>query len=184
MKKIFLWLILPVLAILNLILVSRHKTYQDNYTKYLHHVEKSETYLKIGLSNNSLLDNSPVIIDDLEKTGLCYVRSNLHCNKCVDSIIASIQNFQKENETFEYTILAKYYSLQDISLFKRLNKINTRIIQVSHLDYPVLNSETPVLFIYYPDIKTARHIFTPDPDKPERTVEYLRLVNEMVLVHN
>ena len=182
MKKIFLWLTLAVLALLNLTLVFRYKTYQDNYIKYLHHVEKSETYLEIGLTNNILLDNSPVIIDDLEKPSLCYVLSNLHCNQCVDSIIASIQNFQKKNEAFEYTILAKYYSLQDINLFKRLNKINSRLIQVSHLDYPILNSEVPVLFIYYPSSKTAHHIFTPDPGKPERTVEYLKLVNENILI--
>ncbi len=181
MKNRYIWFILAVVLISNLLILSKFQVQRKNFGTYKIQINNILEYRDIRLKYNVRFDNTPINIDEIQNFELCYIVSKLHCNQCVDSIVTLIQNFQSNNDEFHFRILAKYDSSQDLQLFKRLHGINSSIIPASELDFPIMETEIPLFFIYDPINQSAHHIFTPDPHDAELTIKYLRLVNNLLL---
>ena len=181
MTKKYVWLILSVVLISNLLILRKYQLQQKSFSNYTIQVDNTIEYRDIRLSYNVRFDNTPINIDEIHDLELCYIVSKLHCNQCVDSITTLIQNFNANNTEFHFRVLAKYNSLQDLHFFKRLHGIDSSIIPAGDLSYPIMETEIPLLFIYDPNNQTAHHIFAPDPHDPDLTLKYLRLVSDHLL---
>jgi hypothetical protein len=180
MNKKIIFSFVTILVLFNLLIISKNQTLRKNFVKYTHQVNRAKIFKGIQLESLLRFDNTQIEIDEIKELELCYIVSKLHCNQCVDSILSVIQEFDKGNPSFHFRILAKYNGRQDLLLFKRLDRIDFPIIPVSELDFPIVETEVPLLFIYDPDNKKATHVFAPDPDDAESTLKYLSLINQQI----
>ncbi len=184
MTKKYVWLLLLVVLISNMLILRKYQLQQRNFANYALHVDNTIEYRDIRVSYSVRFDNTPIKIDEIHDLELCFIVSKLHCNQCVDSITTLIQKFNTSNTEFHFRVLAKYNSIQDLHLFKRLHGIGSSIIPAGELSFPIMETEIPLLFIYDPDNQTAHHIFAPDPHDTELTLKYLRLVCNILFSDN
>lgn len=180
MKKQNIWIFLILILFSNTLILVKFQDQKARFESYVSGTNSILTYRNIQLQQRLIFDNCPLRIDGIEERVLCLLTSRLHCNQCVDSIITTIQGFREKTPGLNISILADFDSQQDLLIFKRLNKIHFPVIKTGEMNFPILKSEIPLLFIYNPDNQTTSHIFAPDPQDPELTAEYLSIITDLL----
>jgi hypothetical protein len=176
MKRQYILILTFLVLFSNTIIIAKYQDQKKRFESYVAGSNKVLSFRNIQLNQRLLFENSPFRIDGAGGKELILLTSILHCNQCVDSIVNALNEFKAAHPGFVFRILADYESRGDLLLFKRLNKISVPVINSSELNFPILKSDIPLLFIYNPADQTATHIYAPDPQDPTLTKEYLRLV--------
>lgn len=180
MRKRYIWITLSLVLLFNVLIISKYQDQQKRFRDYSTQVNKWKAFRDLQLSYSVSFDNTPLEVDELQSMELCYFVSKMHCNQCVDSITTLIQDFKAANDKFHFRVLGNYESQQDLHLFKRLHGIDSSIIQASELNFPLLESDIPLFFIYDPINQTAQNVFAPDPYDPKMSLRYLELINDFL----
>ncbi|MCB4807941.1 hypothetical protein LG651_06725 [Tamlana sp. 62-3] len=119
-------------------------------------------------------EDSLVKLKDLKKPILIFQYSELNCGVCVDSVIVTLKNIDKE---IPYIYIADYKRKTDLYLFKRVNKIKKDVYRTNYkTDVDTLN----VPYVYILDDKSLvqKSLFIPRKENILDFKEYLDKVSK------
>ena len=112
-----------------------------------------------------------------QKKTVVFRYSFLHCRPCVDSVMAYLSDFIKENEKdLEVILLATYSQPRDLRTFKRSNQLFTQVYTIKSLNLPVEELDVPYLFLLDENL-TVVDLFIPRKEMPYLLKRYLKKIS-------
>ncbi|ADV43356.1 hypothetical protein [Bacteroides helcogenes] len=137
--------------------------------------------------NGKIIPTNMVVMDmekhklnlpDVIKNNMLILRySEMHCNVCIDSIIARLNAYKDLIGLNNIILLTTSKSSNYIRQFKKMNKVSFEIYNMDRMaDSIFVDIGMPYLFIYTSNDKRINNMFIPQKEDSKLTDEYLRSI--------
>lgn len=97
--------------------------------------------------------------------------SHLNCNVCIDAAVLLVKALTEEIGAENVVYIATYSNGRDLTVFRRLNQLHTKVYNVESLPMAPDRANVPYCFVIEPD-NTVSHLFIPRKEMLPHAEDY------------